>query len=240
MEFGTHHITMKLKKLFIVIIIFIIGGLGGVLIPNVILPFVKLGKDRAVIINKTEQVVISRQTAVEKAYQKNIASLVSTVSLNKSVATRGFGFIVSSDGLILTRREWMPLGGGSISVVRDNDTFPAEVLKRSDDDGLVLLKINASNLPVVSFSAPEDQPLGADLFLIGVKQGFSGAVRFIDMGILKSKDGSILETDIKEDLKLATGTPLLNLNGDVVGINSVDSSGYVFAISANVIKKFIQ
>lgn len=230
-----------LKKLFIVLIIFLIGGLGGVLIPDVVLPFIKLGKDRAVIINKTEQVVIARQTAVEKAYQKNIASLVSTVSLSgKSAAVRGFGFIVSSDGLILTRREWVPSVSGSISVVKDNDTFPAEVLKRSDDDGLVLLKINASNLPVVSFSVPEDQPLGTDLFLIGVKQGFSGPVRFIDMGILKSKDGSILETDIKEDLKLATGTPLLNLNGDVVGINSVDSSGYVFAISSDVIKKFIQ
>lgn len=233
---------MKLKKFFTILIVFLIGGLGGVLAPYTISSFLKLDKDRPVIINKTEQVTISHQTALEKAYRKNIASLVPITSLagSKSAPIRGLGFIVSSDGLILTRREWLPSDNGSVSVVYNNETIPAEVVKKSDDDGFVLLKIKASNLPTVSFSVPDDNELGSDMFLTGFKQGFSGQVRFIDAGILKSKDGSILETNIIEDSKLATGAPLFNINGDVVGIGAVNSAGYVFAISSDAIKKFIQ
>ena len=242
---------MKLKKIFLTLIIFLIGGLGGILLPSVFARLSGRGDDRTTIINKTEQVIISQDIATEKAYQKNSASLVyiagnpRTMRAEQSsydgqaAVARGMGFIVGSDGLILTRREWVPSGGGAVSAVVGSETLPAKIVKRSDESGLVLLKVERSNLPVVSFAPLEDKNIGANVFLIGFKQLSSGAARFVNAGILKNKDGAMWETNIKEDLKLATGTPLINLNGDVVGINAVNSAGYVFAIPSDVIKKFI-
>jgi len=204
-------------------------------LPSVFARLSGRGDDRTTIINKTEQVIISQDIATEKAYQKNSASLVyiagnpRTMRAEQSsydgqaAVARGMGFIVGSDGLILTRREWVPSGGGAVSAVVGSETLPAKIVKRSDESGLVLLKVERSNLPVVSFAPLEDKNIGAN----------------VNAGILKNKDGAMWETNIKEDLKLATGTPLINLNGDVVGINAVNSAGYVFTIPSDVIKKFI-
>ena len=229
-----------IKKTLLILIVFLIGGLGGILLPGGFDRLFVRGDDRTTIINKTEQVIISQDAATEKAYQKNAASLVIIISsAGKTAVARGMGFIVGSDGLILTRREWVPSGGGAVSAVVGSETLPAKIVKRSDESGLVLLKVERSNLPVVSFAPLEDKNIGANVFLIGFKQLSSGAARFVNAGILKNKDGAMWETNIKEDLKLATGTPLINLNGDVVGINAVNSAGYVFTIPSDVIKKFI-
>jgi len=48
-----------------------------------------------------------------------------------------------------------------------------------------------------------------------------------------------LDTNIDEDFKLATGAPLINAKGEVVGIAAVNSSGQVFAISSQTIKEFV-
>jgi len=69
-----------IKKIFLTLIIFIIGGVGGILLPSVFDRLTGRGEDRPMIINKTEQIIISQDVATEKAYQKNSASLVSIVS----------------------------------------------------------------------------------------------------------------------------------------------------------------
>src|SRR3990167_6319033 len=98
-----------IKKIFLILIIFIIGGVGGILLPSVFDRLTGRGEDRPTIVNKTEQIIISQDVATEKAYQKTSASLVAVISLaGKTVMIRGMGFIVGSDGLILTRREWVP------------------------------------------------------------------------------------------------------------------------------------
>ena len=62
---------------------------------------------------------------------------------------------------------------------------------------------------------------------------------FINSGILKTVGGKVLDTNIDEDFKLATGAPLINAKGEVVGIAAVNSSGQVFAISSQTIKEFV-
>jgi len=152
----------------------------------------------------------------------------------------GTGFVVGADGLVLTRKEWVNSAVNKISIEREGKVFPAEVLKKDDDNGLVLLKANISNLPVVSFSNKEVYELGEFVFLLGVKHDPSGkAMSFINSGILKTVGGKVLDTNIDEDFKLATGAPLINAKGEVVGIAAVNSSGQVFAISSQTIKEFV-
>ena len=152
----------------------------------------------------------------------------------------GIGFVVGTDGLVLTRKEWVNSAVNKISIEKEGKAFPAEILKKDDDNGLVLLKANISNLPVVSFSNTEVYELGEFVFLLGTKYDPSGkAMSFINSGILKTVGGKVLDTNIDEDFKLATGAPLINAKGEVVGIAAVNSSGQVFAISSQTIKEFV-
>ncbi len=239
-----------MKKVMFLAVVFIVGGIGGVIIPAYVMPLfskvpilsrIKIpASDQTVIVNKTEQLIVQQADIAGKIYAKNNASIVSVKAMRgNSVVSSGFGFIVSSDGMILTRREWVSALGTKISIMHGSDIFTAEVIKKSDELGIVLLKVNASNLAPVSFSQ-DKQAVGIPLFLIGIKQGVSGPLYFMNNGIVKSIDGTLIETNIKEDSSLATGVPLLDSNGDVAGIASVNFAGYVFGVSSDAIIQFIR
>lgn len=239
-----------MRKIFFLILVFIIGGMGGLFLPSYIAPIISKipflsqitipSGDQTVIVNKTEQLVVQQADIAGKVYSKNNVSIVTVKAIRGgSVVSSGFGFIVSSDGMILTRREWVNAPGATISVSRGDDVFSAEVVKKSDELGIVLLKVSSSNLAPVSFSQSKPT-VGTPVFLIGIKQGISGPLYFMNNGIIKSVDGTLIETNIKEDSSLATGIPLVDSHGDVTGITSVNFAGYVFAVSADAITQFIQ
>lgn len=243
-----------MKKIIFFLFVFIVASASGLVsvlfvAPKLagISPFSKMaffneGRDQTVIVNKTEQVVVERNTAFRKAYDKNISALVSVKSVSGSGAVQsiGAGFIVSADGLILTRREWVSAGQkATMMIVRGSEEMKAEIVKVSEESGLALLKVTASGFPIASFAKDVANQLGAEVFLIGTKRGSASPISFINTGVVKSVDGKMIETNIYEDFRLATGTPLINIEGDVVGINSVNSSGYVFAISADEISRFL-
>ena len=239
------------KRILYFFSILIIGGLGGALLSNIFarnlsrLPGLSglqlSGQDQTVIVNKTEQVFVEQSVVLKKAIDQNLPALVAIKSFyNDTLVSGGIGFVVGADGLVLTRKEWVNSAVNKISIEKEGKVFPAEILKKDDDNGLVLLKANISNLPVVSFSNTEVYELGEFVFLLGTKYDPSGkAMSFINSGILKTVGGKVLDTNIDEDFKLATGAPLINAKGEVVGIAAVNSSGQVFAISSQTIKEFV-
>lgn len=244
-----------MKKIIFFLLVFIVASISGFVsvlfvAPKLagIAPFSKMaffneGRDQTVIVNKTEQIVVQRNAAFKSAYEKNVSALVTVKSVSASgiVQSTGTGFIVSADGLVLTRREWVGADQKTtMMVVRGNEEMKAEIVKVSEESGLALLKVNTSGLPVVSFAKDVAGQLGAEVFLIGTKRGSVGYISFVNTGMVKSVDGKMVETNIYEDFRLATGTPLVNVEGDVIGINSVNSSGYVFAISSDEIVLFIR
>ena len=242
-----------MKKIIITGTLVLVGGMAGAFAAIFLSSYAQsipvlsgmdifdVRKDQAVIVNKTEQVVIEQQLAFQKAYEKNVPAIVAVKSvLYGNTQVSGVGFIVSSDGLVVTRREWVSSATGSKAVVtRGENDIPADVVKVSEERGLVLLKIKASGLPVVSFAKNEERKLGEEVFLIGMKRGTKEMISFVNAGVIKSIDGDFMETNIMEDFRLATGTPLFTITGDVLGINSVNSAGYVFAISSDAITKFL-
>jgi len=186
------------KRILYFFSILIIGGLGGALFSNIFarnlsrLPGLSRlqlsGQDQTVIVNKTEQVFVEQSVVLKKAIDQNLPALVAIKSFyNNTLISGGTGFVVGADGLVLTRKEWVNSAVNKISIEREGKVFPAEVLKKDDDNGLVLLKANISNLPVVSFSNKEVYELGEFVFLLGTKYDPSGkAMSFINSGILKT------------------------------------------------------
>jgi serine protease Do len=166
----------------------------------------------------------------------------------------GSGFIVSSDGYVLTNAHVVS-DAAQVSVrLTDRREFTAKVVgvdKRSD---VALLKIDAKGLPAVSFGDPKRLKPGQWVVAIGSPFGFDNSVT---AGVVSATARALPDENyvpfIQTDVAVNPGNsggPLFNLDGQVVGINSQIYSrtgGYMglsFAIpidlALNVKKQLLQ
>ena len=137
---------------------------------------------------------------------------------------QGSGFIVSSDGVILTNAHVVH-GAKSVTVkLTDRREFQAKVLGADPKTDVAVLKISASNLPIVPIGKATDLKVGEWVLAIGSPFGFENSVT---AGVVSAK-GRTLSDDsfvpfIQTDVALNPGNsggPLFNAHGEVVGINS--------------------
>ena len=157
---------------------------------------------------------------------------------------QGSGFIVSADGIILTNAHVVE-GADQVSVkLTDKREFKATVLGVDKPTDIAVLKIDASNLPIVPLGDPAQTEVGDWVLAIGSPFGFENSVT---AGIVSAKSRSLpdegyvpfLQTDVAINPG-NSGGPLLNMKGEVIGINSQifsRSGGYQglsFAIPINV------
>jgi serine protease Do len=165
----------------------------------------------------------------------------------------GSGFIVSSDGLILTNKHVVSQTGASYSVLtNDGKTYNATVLARDPGQDLAILKINATNLPTVVLGDSDGLQLGQTAIAIGNALGqFSNTVSVgVVSGLARTVTASAPDTGIAETIQGViqtdaainpgnSGGPLLNLNGEVIGIDTAvasDAQNIGFAIPINQAK----
>lgn len=137
---------------------------------------------------------------------------------------QGSGFIISSDGLILTNAHVLGEGAEITVKLTDKREFTARVIgvdKRSDT---AVLKIDAANLPVVRIGDPAALKVGEWVAAIGSPFGFENT---ITSGIVSAKARTLPNENyvpfIQTDAAVNPGNsggPLFNMKGEVVGINS--------------------
>ena len=157
---------------------------------------------------------------------------------------QGSGFIVSAEGIILTNAHVVE-GADQVSVkLTDKREFKATVLGVDKPTDIAVLKIEATNLPIVPLGDPAQTEVGDWVLAIGSPFGFENSVT---AGIVSAKSRSLpdegyvpfLQTDVAINPG-NSGGPLLNMKGEVIGINSQifsRSGGYQglsFAIPINV------
>ena len=137
---------------------------------------------------------------------------------------QGSGFIVSPDGLILTNAH-VVRGAQEVSVkLTDRREFKARVLGRDDKTDVAVLKIDASALPTVALGDSGALQVGEWVLAIGSPYGFENSV---SAGVVSAKGRSLpdegmvpfIQTDVAVNPG-NSGGPLLNAEGQVVGINA--------------------
>jgi serine protease Do len=153
------------------------------------------------------------------------------------VESLGSGFIISSDGYVLTN--YHVVGNADEIVVRlqDRRELDAKVIGTDEQSDLALIKVDAKDLPVVDIGSSAALKVGEWVLAIGAPFGFDSSVT---AGIVSAK-GRSLPTDnyvpfIQTDVAINPGNsggPLFNLKGQVVGINSqiVSRSGGYMGLS---------
>lgn len=168
----------------------------------------------------------------------------------------GSGFIISSDGLILTNKHVVSDTGAQYSVLtNDGKTYKATVLARDPDQDLAVLKIDATNLPTVTLGDSDSLQLGQTAIAIGNALGqFSNTVSVgVVSGLGRTVTASAPDTGAEETITGViqtdaainpgnSGGPLLDLRGDVIGIDTAvasDAQNIGFAIPINEAKAAI-
>lgn len=176
--------------------------------------------------------------------------------LQKEQVGGGTGFVVSSDGLILTNKHVVNDDKAEYTVyLNDGRKFKAKVLALHPVDDIALIKIEANNLTPVKLGNSDDLRLGQFVIAIGNALGeFQNTVSIgVVSGLKRSfaaadSEGKLekLEDMIQTDAAINfgnSGGPLINLKGEVIGINTaiVSSAQNIgFAIPINRAKRMIE
>lgn len=151
---------------------------------------------------------------------------------------RGAGVIWADGGLVLTNDHVVARSRGRLEVtLRDGRTFDAEVVKRSRDLDLALLRLSDApdDLPVAPVGDSDALRAGSLVHAIGHPWGRLGAVTAgVVSGSLVGRGSR--ERYVVSDLVLAPGNsggPLLNARGEVVGTNAMISGHAAYSIPSN-------
>jgi S1-C subfamily serine protease len=158
----------------------------------------------------------------------------------------GSGFIFSSDGLIFTNHH--VINGADkimVSLLSDNE-IEAQLVGKDPDTDLAILKINSQGYSVARLGDAETLQIGQFVVAIGNPLGYqhtvtTGVVSALGR-TLPSNSGSLVDNVIQTDVALNPGNsggPLIDTEGDVVGVNTAvirGAQGLSFSVNINTAK----
>jgi serine protease Do len=140
------------------------------------------------------------------------------------VKDEGSGFIVSSDGYILTNTHVVANAEEVMVRLTDRREFPAKVIGADERTDVAVIKIKAANLPMVKLGDPARIKPGQWVLAIGSPFGFeNSATAGIVSATARSVPGENYVPFIQTDVAVNPGNsggPLFNMAGEVIGINS--------------------
>ena len=171
------------------------------------------------------------------------------------LAGTGSGVIISPDGYIVTNNHVIT-GASSVQVtLNDNKTYKAEIIGTDSSSDIALLKIKSDEkLPFLTFADSDNTQIGEWVLAVGNPFNLTSTVT---AGIISAKARNLgniqngkVESYIQTDAAVNSGNSggaLVNLNGDLIGINTAIASsnsgtfmGYSFAVPSNIAKKVVE
>ncbi len=166
----------------------------------------------------------------------------------------GSGVIINADGYIVTNNHVIEDADDIEVTLYDNRSFKATLVGTDPTTDLALLKVDETNLPKVNLMNSDDVKVGQWVLAVGNPFNLNSTVT---AGIVSAKGRSInimkeqnaIESFIQTDAAINPGNSggaLVNLDGDLVGINTAIASptgsysGYGFAVPSNIVSKVVQ
>jgi serine protease Do len=161
----------------------------------------------------------------------------------------GSGFVMESDGYIVTNDHVVDDATEVKVRFSDDREFEAEVIGTDQQTDLALLKIEADDLPSLPLGDSDAIRVGEDVIAVGNPFGLGGTVtRGIVSAVSRDINAGPYVDFIQTDAAINRGNsggPLLNLEGEVIGVNSAiyspngGSVGVGFAIPSNTVKTVV-
>ena len=171
-------------------------------------------------------------------------------AIERQVAS-GSGVVISADGYIVTNNHVVNKAEDLLVTLNNKKDYKARVIGTDPSSDLAVIKIEANNLPSLSFANSDDVHVGQWVLAIGyplnlettVTSGIVSA-KARSIGINSHNSNSPIESFIQTDAAVNPGNSggaLVNTDGDLIGINSAIASptgsyaGYSYAIPSNMV-----
>lgn len=169
----------------------------------------------------------------------------------------GTGFLITADGMIVTNKHVVSDARADYTVItNDTKEYPAKILALDPNQDIAIIKIEGQDFPILELGSSDALKIGQTVIAIGNSLGeFSNTVsRGIISGLKRNitasgsnfgqpeKLNDIIQTDAAINPG-NSGGPLLNINGEVIGVNVAIAQGAQnigFAIPSNDIKKVVE
>ncbi|MFY9484236.1 MAG: trypsin-like peptidase domain-containing protein [Patescibacteria group bacterium] len=214
---------------------------------------------------RTERLVLQESSAVIDTV-KQVSPAVVSISTSRNVRdffgdliTRqggGTGFIITSDGLVVTNKHVVDDPAAQYTVfLADGRNFTPEIVAKDPFQDLAILRIQGAGLPVVELGDSDRLQVGE--WAVAIGNALAQFENTVTVGVISAKDRQLqatgggaterLEGLLQTDAAINAGNsggPLLNLKGQVVGVNTAVAAkgvaeGIGFAIPINAVKNSI-
>ncbi|HEX5430198.1 MAG TPA: S1C family serine protease [Patescibacteria group bacterium] len=226
--------------IWIIILAFVLGAIGGVLLNRFGIPFIsgipgmswvqKLESSNPVIINRVQQVELNEGANLidlSKQAAGYTSDVYASTPDHKFLAN---GIIVTADGMIITPKSDLPAAGDVTVVTNDGTAYTGQIRAQDPRSDLAVVTISAQNLPFAQFA--DAGTLAASQQLIYLGRSNNSFTRDFALGrVNRSLDNNqslsqILDSDAFENEILAqsnlsadfAGGPVIDLDGKVVGM----------------------
>lgn len=240
-----------------------IGGLAGATLGNINSGGVVSSSGNTALQVPAEDLSPRAENSITQIADRMLPTVVSIAVNGSEGSGTGSGFIVRSDGYIVTNNHVIESAArsGNIEVVfDDNSRKAAQIVGRNASYDLAVLKVDATGLPVASIGNSDAVEVGDEAVALGSPLGLSGTVT---SGIISALNRPVTaggqgETSyinaIQTDAAINPGNsggPLVNAAAEVIGVNSAIASlggsassagniGLGFAIPSNTAKRITE
>jgi Do/DeqQ family serine protease len=195
-----------------------------------------------------DAVVHVKNKAVSNEYRSFFDMIYGRSTPQTQIGT-GSGVIISPDGYIITNNHVIA-GASEISITLNNNrVYEAELIGTDQKTDIALIKIDAEDeLPALQFGDSDAAQVGEWVLAVGNPFNLNSTVT---AGIISAKsrdlsgDQSFIQTDAAVNPGNSGGA-LVNMNGELVGINTAITSqtgsyiGYSFAVPSNIARKVVE
>lgn len=238
---------MKLQRwiLGIAVVVLVIGGF----VSYKYLP----DAPKQVTLPSTNYKIVNEENVVTDVVDRVSPSVVTIGITQKIEQDIGSGFIISSDGLIVTNKHVVSDIQAKYRVItNDNKSYDVVKIYRDPDNDLAIIKINTTGLKPIEMGDSGKIKVGQTAIAIGTALGqfrntvtvgvISGVGRGITSGGPFDTSSEKLDNVIQTDAAINPGNsggPLLNSAGQAIGVNSAiaqDGQSIGFALPINVVK----
>ena len=190
----------------------------------------------------------------EKTEESVVQVNVRTVDGRSNPGNMGSGFVYSADGYIITNNHVVDNSGIVTITFLDGESYTAKIIGTDPDLDLAVLKVEMGStyLQPIPIGDSSQLKVGEEIAAIGNPFGLSGSMTsgiISQIGRLLPQDSGYSIPDvIQTDAAINPGNsggPLLNMKGEVVGINTAIQSatgeftGVGFAVPSNTVKKVV-
>ena len=216
-----------------------------------------------IVVNENHTQTIGESVGIERSYEYSLIDIFekseeSVVQVNvlrgESDGGMGSGFVYSEDGYVITNQHVVRDAQKVTVTFLDGESYIGDVIGTDQDLDIAVVKVSPSNtyLQPIKIGDSSKLKVGERIAAIGNPFGLSGSMTsgiVSQIGrLLPQESGYSIPDVIQTDAAINPGNsggPLINMKGEVVGINTAiqsatgEFSGIGFAVPSNTVKKVV-